>query len=90
MADMDAAKAANRSNSGDIVAKLKARMIGQAFPLWSTEGWDQATGGFIDRLTADGAPIARRRGGYSSRPGRSIASPRAPSSAGIRKAARSR
>ena len=58
MADIDAAKdaaeAANRPDSGDIIAKLKARMIGHAFPLWSTEGWDRTTGGFIDRLTPDG------------------------------------
>ena len=63
MADNDAAEAANRSDSGDIVAKLKARMIDQAFPLWSTQGWDPATGGFIDRLTPDGAAdrLAPRR-----------------------------
>jgi mannose/cellobiose epimerase-like protein (N-acyl-D-glucosamine 2-epimerase family) len=54
MADMDAAKPASPSDSGGIIAKLKARMIDQAFPLWSTEGWDAATGGFIDRLTPDG------------------------------------
>lgn len=45
---------ANRSGSTDIVGKLKRRIIEQSIPLWSTEGWDGATGGFIDRLTADG------------------------------------
>jgi mannose/cellobiose epimerase-like protein (N-acyl-D-glucosamine 2-epimerase family) len=54
MAEIDAATAANRSNSGDIVARLRARIIDHALPLWSTEGWDRATGGFIDRLDQDG------------------------------------
>jgi mannose/cellobiose epimerase-like protein (N-acyl-D-glucosamine 2-epimerase family) len=53
MAEAEVA-AKDRSDSGDIVAKLKARMIDHAFPLWSTEGWDRKTGGFIDRLTPDG------------------------------------
>ena len=54
MAEIDAAPPANRSDSGDIVAKLKARIIDHSLPLWSTEGWDPATGGFIDRLHQDG------------------------------------
>jgi mannose-6-phosphate isomerase len=41
-------------DSAEIVAKLKLRMIDHALPLWSTEGWDAATGGFIDRLHPDG------------------------------------
>src|SRR5258705_6066262 len=41
-------------DSDDIVAKLKLRMIDHALPLWSTEGWDATTGGFIDRLNSDG------------------------------------
>ncbi|HEY0911984.1 MAG TPA: AGE family epimerase/isomerase [Bradyrhizobium sp.] len=53
MAEMDAA-AANQADSGDIVAKLKAGIIEHSLPLWSTEGWDPATGGFIDRLHQDG------------------------------------
>src|SRR6201990_2147043 len=53
MAEIDAA-AANQADSGDIVAKLKARIIEHSLPLWSTEGWDPATGGFIDRLHQDG------------------------------------
>ena len=48
------AKALDRSSSDGIVAKLKRQMIGQAFPLWSTEGWDDAAGEFVDRLTPDG------------------------------------
>src|SRR5580693_2582944 len=54
MAEIDAATAANRSASDDIVARLRARIIDHALPLWSTEGWDRATGGFIDRLDQDG------------------------------------
>jgi mannose/cellobiose epimerase-like protein (N-acyl-D-glucosamine 2-epimerase family) len=54
MAETDAAGAANTPDCGDIVAKLKARIIERALPLWSTEGWDHTTGGFIDRLTMDG------------------------------------
>jgi mannose/cellobiose epimerase-like protein (N-acyl-D-glucosamine 2-epimerase family) len=38
----------------DIVGVLKRRIIEHSLPLWSTEGWDHATGGFIDRLTPDG------------------------------------
>jgi mannose/cellobiose epimerase-like protein (N-acyl-D-glucosamine 2-epimerase family) len=45
---------AEAEDSADIVAKLKLRMIDHALPLWSTEGWDATTGGFIDRLHPDG------------------------------------
>ncbi len=54
MTDTNATGAANSPDSGDIVARLKARIIEHALPLWSTEGWDRETGGFIDRLTIDG------------------------------------
>ena len=40
--------------AADVVARLKRRMIDEALPLWSTVGWDDATGGFIDRLHRDG------------------------------------
>ncbi|MCJ9707327.1 mannose-6-phosphate isomerase, partial [Bradyrhizobium sp. SHOUNA76] len=40
--------------AADVVVRLKRRMIDEALPLWSTVGWDQATGGFIDRLHRDG------------------------------------
>jgi mannose/cellobiose epimerase-like protein (N-acyl-D-glucosamine 2-epimerase family) len=62
MAEIDAATA-NQPVSGDIVAKLKVRIIDHSLPLWSTEGWDPATGGFIDRLHQDGRadrPAPRR------------------------------
>jgi len=54
MVEISTAAAANRSGSDDIVGTLKTRMIEHAFPLWSTEGWDRTSGGFIDRLTPDG------------------------------------
>jgi mannose-6-phosphate isomerase len=38
----------------DIVARLKARLIDHALPLWSTQGWDRASGSFIERLDRDG------------------------------------
>jgi mannose-6-phosphate isomerase len=38
-----------------VVARLKSRMTEDALPLWSTVGWDPASGGFIDRLHADGS-----------------------------------
>lgn len=51
MADAQTAAA---EDSADVIARLKARMIDHALPLWSGEGWDRTTGGFIDRLTPDG------------------------------------
>jgi mannose/cellobiose epimerase-like protein (N-acyl-D-glucosamine 2-epimerase family) len=37
-----------------IVGRLKALMIDHALPLWSGEGWDQARGGFVERLDGEG------------------------------------
>jgi mannose/cellobiose epimerase-like protein (N-acyl-D-glucosamine 2-epimerase family) len=54
MAETYTATAANRSDSGDIVGTLKTLMIEHSLPLWSGEGWDRTTGGFIDRLAPDG------------------------------------
>ena len=54
MAERDTAAAADALDSADIVARLKLRMIEQCLPLWSTEGWDDVAGGFIDRLVPDG------------------------------------
>lgn len=48
------ATTANEADAGDIVGKLKTRMIEQALPLWSKEGWDPATGGFVERLDQEG------------------------------------
>jgi len=44
----------NELDAGDIVSKLKNRMIDQALPLWSKEGWDPTTGGFVERLDQEG------------------------------------
>lgn len=52
-------KSAAAEESADIVARLKARMIDHALPLWSGEGWDRTTGGFIDRLAPDGRADAQ-------------------------------
>lgn len=41
-------------DSADIIARLKARMVDHALPLWSGEGWDGTAGGFIDRLDPEG------------------------------------
>jgi len=38
----------------EVVDRLKRRMIDHALPLWSTEGWDETAGGFVDRLHEDG------------------------------------
>ena len=38
----------------DIVGKLKLHMIDHCLPLWSNEGWDRRSGGFVDRLHPDG------------------------------------
>ena len=47
----------------DVVARLKARMIEHALPLWSGEGWDSTAGGFVDRLDQNGGAdrLAPRR-----------------------------
>ena len=54
MAETHTAAAADTLDSADIVAKLKRRMIDHCLPLWSTEGWDDKAGGFIERLDPDG------------------------------------
>jgi mannose-6-phosphate isomerase len=38
----------------DIVGKLKLHMIDHGLPLWSNEGWDRTSGGFVDQLHQDG------------------------------------
>ncbi len=35
---------------------LKSLMISGALPVWSTSGWDDAAGGFVERFAADGTP----------------------------------
>jgi mannose/cellobiose epimerase-like protein (N-acyl-D-glucosamine 2-epimerase family) len=54
MVKTDTATAASGSGSADIVGVLKTLMIERSLPLWSSEGWDRTTGGFVDRLGPDG------------------------------------
>jgi mannose-6-phosphate isomerase len=63
MAEQQTAAAADGYDSDDIVARLKFRVIEHALPLWSKEGWDRATGGFVDRLDREGGAdrLAPRR-----------------------------
>jgi mannose-6-phosphate isomerase len=53
MVESSPASAAN-SPDGDIVTALKTFIIERSLPLWSTVGWDAASGGFVDRLGEDG------------------------------------
>jgi mannose/cellobiose epimerase-like protein (N-acyl-D-glucosamine 2-epimerase family) len=46
--------ATDQENPDDIVGVLKQFVIEHALPLWSGEGWDNAAGGFVDRLHPDG------------------------------------
>jgi len=38
----------------DVVERLKRRIVDHCLPLWSGEGWDATTGGFVDRLDREG------------------------------------
>jgi mannose/cellobiose epimerase-like protein (N-acyl-D-glucosamine 2-epimerase family) len=54
MVKTDKSSSASLSGSAEIVGVLKTLMIEYSLPLWSSEGWDQGSGGFIDRLDPDG------------------------------------
>jgi mannose-6-phosphate isomerase len=54
MVDGHTDAAADQADAGDIVARLKLHMIDHALPLWSGEGWDRSTGGFVERLDQEG------------------------------------
>jgi mannose/cellobiose epimerase-like protein (N-acyl-D-glucosamine 2-epimerase family) len=41
-------------DSREIVRTLKTRIMEHSLPLWSREGWDTATGGFVERLDPGG------------------------------------
>ncbi|WPO44310.1 AGE family epimerase/isomerase [Tardiphaga sp. 42S5] len=43
-----------KTGTDDIIGLLKSRMIADALPLWSGEGWDSQAGGFVERLDARG------------------------------------
>src|SRR3984893_13301870 len=70
MAERHTTAAADPVVSADIVGKLKLRIIDHCLPLWSTEGWDQSTGGFVERLGIDGRAdrAAPRRVRVQARP----------------------
>jgi mannose/cellobiose epimerase-like protein (N-acyl-D-glucosamine 2-epimerase family) len=63
MVEEQTSVAADRFDSDDIVVRLKCRMVDHALPLWSKQGWDQTTGGFVDRLDQEGRAdrLATRR-----------------------------
>jgi mannose-6-phosphate isomerase len=42
------------TGTADIVDVLKHKMIANALPLWSSEGWDAQSGGFVEKLNANG------------------------------------
>jgi mannose/cellobiose epimerase-like protein (N-acyl-D-glucosamine 2-epimerase family) len=54
MAEKQTTAAADRFDSDHIVERLKFRMINHALPLWSREGWDRTTGGFVEQLDWEG------------------------------------
>ena len=41
-------------DSHDVAHLLRTSIIEHSLPLWCTEGWDQATGGFVERLDRKG------------------------------------
>ena len=42
------------SESQDILKVLRTSMIEHSLPLWSREGWDASSGGFVERLDGEG------------------------------------
>ena len=42
------------TSSDRIVDSLKLQLIDHSLPLWSSEGWDSAAGGFVERLDHEG------------------------------------
>src|SRR5947209_13580701 len=51
---MSASPAPVASDNREMVKPLKVLMIEHSLPLWSNEGWDRTTGGFIERLDIQG------------------------------------
>jgi mannose/cellobiose epimerase-like protein (N-acyl-D-glucosamine 2-epimerase family) len=51
------------SDAKNILSVLNAEMIEHSLPLWSSEGWDQTRGGFVERLDLEGRAddLASRR-----------------------------
>jgi mannose/cellobiose epimerase-like protein (N-acyl-D-glucosamine 2-epimerase family) len=42
------------ANTTSIIKTLKTQVIEHSLPLWSREGWNPATGGFVERLDIEG------------------------------------
>lgn len=51
---VESSSASASTDNGDIIAALKTFVIERSLPLWSTQGWDAQSGGFVDRLGEDG------------------------------------
>jgi mannose-6-phosphate isomerase len=54
MSDLGRASETGGVNSHNIIGTLKTLMIEHSLPLWSGEGWDRTTGGFVERLDSEG------------------------------------
>lgn len=54
MIEDDNATSVGRSDTQALVRNLKTWAIKHALPLWSDEGWDRTTGGFVERLDIEG------------------------------------
>ena len=54
MTGIDPAEQQIGLESQNIVEVLRTLMIEQSLPLWSREGWDRATGGFVEKLDIEG------------------------------------
>jgi mannose/cellobiose epimerase-like protein (N-acyl-D-glucosamine 2-epimerase family) len=54
MTGIDPAEQQIALESQNIVEVLRTLMIEQSLPLWSREGWDPATGGFVEKLDIEG------------------------------------
>src|SRR5450755_791562 len=54
MTRFDIKEHALESDDPDVVKGLRLLMIEHSLPLWSSEGWDPAAGGFVERLDIGG------------------------------------
>lgn len=50
MSDSPIAPVMRALEATEIVGALRSRIIDHCLPLWSTEGWDRTSGGFVERL----------------------------------------
>jgi hypothetical protein len=54
MTGVDLAAKADGPGDRDIVSVLKTLVIAHSLPLWSREGWNLTTGGFVEKLDIEG------------------------------------